>query len=67
MSYADQLLGDRYCKAALSVHPYLQQPRLQNCAMYLMVMDMKRDEVGKKPMTDDHLKQEAVKWAREHK
>ena len=59
MDYVKQLQGDRYAMAALSTK--LKQPRLSECAFYLMSMELKRG----KPMTDDHLKQEAVKWARQ--
>jgi hypothetical protein len=61
MTYQKRLMNDRYANTALSV-PGMQQPRLRECADYLFQMDLKRV----KPMTADHLKQEARKWAKSH-
>ena len=53
---------DPYIKAALLTG--LKQPQLSECADYLVGLDMERHETKGKWMTQDHLTQEAVKWAR---
>lgn len=58
-----ELMHDRFALAALSVAD-LKQPELGECAWYLFDMDARRQIKKGKPMTDDHLKQEAVKWAK---
>jgi hypothetical protein len=60
---ADELPSDRYAQAALSVGGLLQ-PRLGELAMYLADMDCARLREKGRLMTDDHLRQEAVKWSR---
>ena len=67
VTYQEQLLTDRYAQAALSVNikgALLQQPYLSSCAYHLLALDVKRIEEKGRPMSADHLKQEAVKWAR---
>lgn len=59
--YQEELLRDKYANAALSVHG-LQQPRLKECAEYLMALDAMRYIEKGKDMTEDHLKQEARTW-----
>ena len=56
-------LSSRFVQAALSVKR-LQQPQLAELAWHLHEMDRKRQAVKGKPMSDDHLKQEAWAWAR---
>lgn len=68
-SYQAALARDRFAQAALSVivnGKYLRQPALTDLAWYLHELDLKHQKEKGKPMTDDHLKQEAVKWARKH-
>ena len=56
---------DKYAFAALRV-PHLS-PHYQECARYISEMDHNRFVEKGRWMTEDHLKQEAVKWARAHK
>ena len=60
---ADGLVHDSYAQAALSVGG-LTQPGLSELAFFLMEKDAKRFVEKGRRMTVDHLKQEAVKWAR---
>jgi len=62
-SYQAALLRYRYAQAALRVHG-LTQPRLSECASHLAEMDEKRQQLKGRSMTEDHLTQEAVEWAR---
>lgn len=57
--YHTQLLQSRFAQAALSVKG-LTQPKLLELANYLFAMEALRG----KPMSADHLKQEAAKWAK---
>ena len=67
-SYQSALIRDRYAQAALAVTTVmgkrLLQPDLTECAWYLAGLDAKRLLEKGKPMSEDHLKQEAVKWAK---
>lgn len=63
----EELIGDRFAQAALSVTIkgwHLKQPELMDLVWHLHYVNMKRMVEKGKPMSDDHLKQEAVKWAR---
>ena len=67
VSFQAALMRDRYAQAALSVSvdgKRLLQPDLTDCAWHLKSLDVKREKEKGKQMSDDHLKQEAVKWAR---
>ena len=67
MTFQADLSRDRFAQAALSVMidgKYLQQPELSALAWYLHEKNEKRLKEKGKPMSDDHLKQEAVAWAR---
>lgn len=66
-SYQERLQENEYAQAALSVMikgQMLQQPSLTECAWHLSLLDEERYKAKGKYMTLDHLKQEAVKWAR---
>jgi hypothetical protein len=66
-TYQAKLARNRFSQAALSVSidgHLLQQPYLTDLAWHLYDMDEKRKHEKGKPMSDDHLKQEAVKWAK---
>lgn len=68
MTIAEALLRDRFAQAALSVvidGRRLQQPQLTDLAWHLNALNYKRIAEKGKPMSDDHLKQEAVKWAKD--
>lgn len=67
-SYQERLQENEYAQAALSVMlkgQMLQQPALTECAWHLSLLDEERYKTKGKYMTLDHLKQEAVKWARD--
>ena len=67
MTYQEMLSQDKYAQAALSVvlnGRRLQQPDLLDCTYHLFNLDAERFKTKGKYMTPDHLKQEAVKWAR---
>lgn len=53
---------DRFAMAALSTK--LRAPALWDCARFIADKDKQRQLSHGKPMTDDHLKQEAAKWAK---
>lgn len=66
-SYQEMLLRNRFAQAALSVSvkgQRLLQPDLGDCAGHLSGLDFKRQQEKGQSMSNDHLKQEAVKWAR---
>jgi hypothetical protein len=59
---------DRFALAALHVRlngDRLHQPDLANLADALELMDQHRQKTKGKPMSDDHLKQEAVRLAKQ--
>ena len=63
MDYQTKLLRSRYADAALSING-LQQPDLWNLASFLCRKDDERLRSKGRLMSDDHLKQEAVKWVK---
>lgn len=64
--YAYEVARDRYVRAALSVGGVVQ-PQLGELANHLADMDAARLREKGRLMTDDHLRQEAVKWVRTDK
>ena len=62
MTYQQDLLKDRFAQAALTTK--LKQPELGKLAFFLQGLNDKRLEEKGKPMSDDHLRQEAVKYER---
>jgi hypothetical protein len=67
LTYQSALAKDRFAQAALSVvigGRCLLQPDLSDLAEHLYWLDRNRQRDKGKPMGDDHLKQEAVRWAR---
>ena len=66
--YQSQIRNSPYAQAALAVTTksgrYLRGVELQDCANYLFGKDAERFEAKGKRMGYDHLKQEAVVWAR---
>ena len=54
----------RYEHAALAVRPRLRQPALSELAFHLSEINEKRLAEKGKPLSEDHVKQEAVKWSR---
>lgn len=66
-TFQSALLRDRFAQAALSVivdGKHLLQPDLIDLAWHLSVLNDKRIAEKGKPMSGDHLKQEAAKWAK---
>ena len=67
MSLQEQLIRSRTARTALSVvidGKHLQQPQLSELAWHLSAMDEKRKLEKGEPMSDSHMMQEAVEWAR---
>ena len=68
MSEQSLLAKDRLAQAALSVQvngKWLQQPMLHELVWHLHKHNQIRIKQKGKPFSDDHLKQEAVKWAKQ--
>ena len=67
MSLQEQLIRSRTARTALAVvvnGKHLRQPQLSELAWHLHALDEKRNLEKCKPMSDEHMMQEAVKWAR---
>ena len=60
MTYQEALLHNRFVQAALVTK--LKHPALGRLAQHLCSMDEKRQREKGRKMSDDHLKQEAIKW-----
>lgn len=59
MTYQEQFMRDRFAQIAVNMpQKYKADPHA--LAWYLAGLEHKRG----RPMTDDHLRQEAVKWAK---
>ena len=66
MTYAEAFLNNRYAQIATKIgHQYRKDPNwMQETAEKLFAMDAERRHLKGKPMSEDHLKQEAVKEAK---
>ena len=55
---------DRYERAALAIRPRLAQEEMDALSLHLWRLNEARLVEKGRAMSDDHVKQEAVKWAR---
>lgn len=63
LTYQQEFARDRFAQASL--YSRLQQPELAELAQHLFDLNAKRLAEKGRPMTDDHLKQVSVAWAKQ--